>query len=358
MQKVKLGFLGCGFMGQLAHMINYSALDSCEIVAVTDVKQRQSAMVAEAYGIPKVYAGAGEMLADPAIDAVVAAQPFDNHVNVVRDVLNAGKHILTEKPLCVYPQNGKALVECAEKNNKIHMVANHKRSDLAIEYTHKLIQSWKQSGEMGKMRYIRITMPPGDWVAGAVGNRKPILSDEPNVEYVHEPIPAGFDPKLSKDYISFVNYYIHQVNMMRFLLGEDYKLTFADKSGVLLVTESFSGVGGIIEMAPYNTTDSWQESLIVCFEKGYIQVDLPAPLASQQAGKVTVFTDNGGGGNGGAGNGSGGIYSSPALPNVSAMRNQAINFIKAINGEIDPPCPSAEALKDLEFAVEYIQFNA
>ncbi|MCL2058280.1 MAG: Gfo/Idh/MocA family oxidoreductase [Oscillospiraceae bacterium] len=344
MDKIKIGFFGCGFMGQLAHMSNYAALDTCEIVGVTDVKQKQAALVAAAYGIPKVYASARDMLADPAIVAVVAAQPFTNHVNIVCDVLNAGKHLLTEKPLCVYPQNGHVLVECAKANGMIHMVANHKRSDPAVEYAMGAIKAWKASGEMGALKYIRITMPPGDWVAGAASRGRPIITDEPGAAFAPEPLPHGFEPALADAYVSFVNYYIHQVNLMRHLLGEDYRLTYADKSGVLLVAESESGVSGIIEMAPYSTSDSWQESALVCFEHGYISIDLPAPLASQQAGKVTVFTDVGGKGS----------YMSPTLPNISAMRNQAANFIRAINGEISPPCQSYEALKDLEIAMEYI----
>jgi len=223
-------------------------------------------------------------------------------------------------------------------------VANHKRSDPAVEYAMKTIGAWKASGEMGAMRYIRITMPPGDWVGGATGNRKPITTGEPYPAYTPEAVPDGFDPSLAADYISFVNYYIHQVNMMRHLLGEDYKLAYADNSGALLATESVSGVSGVIEMAPYNTSDSWHESALVCFEKGYVYITLPAPLASQQAGTVTVFTDNGGGG----------VYTSPALPNLSAMRNQAMNFVKAVKGEIPPPCPSSEAVKDLELAMDYI----
>ena len=344
MSKVKIGFLGCGFMGQLAHLQNYAALDSCEIVGVTDVKQEQAKKVAAAYLIPKVYCCAEEMLRDSEIEAVVASQSFSNHVNVVEEVLSAGKHILTEKPLCVYPQNGRRLVECAAKNKKIHMVANHKRSDPAAEYAVKVIKSWKASGEMGKMNYVRITMPPGDWISGANGVNLPISTSEEYAKFTPEQIPEGVDPSIDKDYVSFVNYYIHQVNMMRFLFGEDYGLSFADKSGVLLAVESRSGVSGIIEMATYSTTDSWQESAMVCFEKGYVFFTLPAPLASQRAGEVTVFTDNGGGG----------VFTSPALPNLCAMRNQSMNFIKAVKGEIDPPCPSSEAVKDLEFALDYI----
>jgi predicted dehydrogenase len=345
MTKVRLGFLGCGFMGQLAHLQNYAALDTCEVAGVTDVKQKQAELVAARYGVPKVYASAAELLADPSVDAVVASQPFDNHVNIVCGVLNAGKHILTEKPLCVFAENGNKLVECASKNKRIHMIANHKRSDPAVEYAMKTINGWKASGEMGKMRYVRLTMPPGDWIGGAAGANLPIRTDEPYAAYTPEAAPPGLSEADAKRHVAFVNYYIHQVNLMRHLLGEDYALAYAGKSGVLLATESVSGIAGVIEMSAFTTSDTWQETAMVCFEKGYINIRLFAPLASQRAGEVTVFTDNGGGG----------VFTSPALPNVSAMRNQAANFIKAVKGEIEPPCSSAEALKDLVFAAAYIQ---
>ena len=103
------------------------------------------------------------------------------------------------------------------------------------------------------------------------------------------------DEKTYKQYVSFVNYYIHQVNMMRHLLGEPYKVTYAEKSGVLLAVQSDSGVAGVIEMTPYRTTIDWEETLLVAFEKGYIQVRLPAPLANNRAGTVEVFTDPGNG---------------------------------------------------------------
>ena len=340
MGKTKLGFIGCGYMGQLAHMQNYAQVEDCEIVALADSKQAQAKRVAAAYGIPRVYADYNELLADPAIEAVVAAQPFTNHVNVVPDVLAAGKHIITEKPLCVYAENGAILAEAARKAGKIHMVGYHKRSDLATEYALQVIGEWRVSGAMGKMKYVRIIMPPGDWIGGS---KKPFSSDEPAHTFVPEAAPPYVDKDMAAAHISFVNYYIHQVNLLRFLLGEDYRLTFADRGGVLFVAESAGGVTGAIEMAPYSTTDDWQEQALVCFDKGFIRVDYPAPLASQQAGKVTVFDNSG----------AIGVATSPRLPNVHAMLNQARNFVKAVRGEKPAPCVSSEAVKDLEVAMDY-----
>ena len=45
------------------------------------------------------------------------------------------------------------------------MIAYHKRSDPATMFAKAEIDKLKQSGELGKLRYVRITMPPGDWIA-------------------------------------------------------------------------------------------------------------------------------------------------------------------------------------------------
>jgi predicted dehydrogenase len=305
---------------------------------------KQAELVAMRYGIKQVYSNAEDLLANTEIEAIVAAQSFLNHAAIVPGVLAAGKHILTEKPLCIFAENGRKLAEAARIAGKIHMVAYHKRSDPAIEYAKEVIARWNASGELGKLTYLRITMPPGDWISGA---DKPVKTDEAYGVNTPEASPDGIDDQSRSRLVNFVNYYIHQINLMRFLMGEDYRLTFADRAGVLLAAESVTGITGILEMAAYKTTDDWQESVLVCFEKGWIRVDLPAPLASQRAGKVTMFDNSS----------SLGVYTSPVLPNVCAMRNQAMNFIKAIAGEKPAPCISSEAVKDLEIAMDYIRMT-
>jgi len=341
MEKVKLGFIGCGFMGQLAHLKNYMILDDCEVVAVCDLKLKQARMVAARYGIPNAYDDARKILEDPAIDAVVAIQKFTNHVNLLPEILKAKKFLMTEKPLCVHPENGKRLAKCAADNGVKHFLAYHKRSDPATEYAKEIIGRWQATGEMGKMKYVRVTMPPGDWICGAKGA---VMSGEEGVPVNAEPPYEGVD-KLTHDRINwYVNYYIHQVNYMRHLLGEDYRLTFADPSRVMLAVESDSGVCGVLEMEPYKTTDDWQEKALVCFEKGWIEIELPAPLADYP-GKVTVFSNNE----------KQGFLATPRLPNTYAMRNQAANFVRAARGEQTCLCPSSDAVKDLQFSLDYIK---
>ena len=339
-RKVKIGFIGAGHMGQLAHLHNYAQLkEHCEIVSLCDVKINQAKILAERFEVPKVTADYRELLADKEIEAVICIQYFENHVVLVPEVLKAGKHVMTEKPLCVFPENGDKLVALAKEAGKLHMVGNHKRSDPATEYAMGIINKWKKSGEMGKMTYVRLSMPPGNWRKDC---DMPFMTDETPGHVPPEQAPEGMSDSTRNKTIWFVNYYIHQVNLMRFLLGEDYQLTYADKC--FFSAKSESGVNCILEMEQFNTSIDWQEHALVCFEKGWVRIDLAAPLAPI-SGTVTVYEDKG--------PDSG--YIMPVMPNVSAMRNQAKNFLLAVKGEKPAPCESSEAVKDLRIAGDYIR---
>jgi len=342
MKKLKIGFVGVGFMGQLAHLSNYSILnEECEIAAIAEPRKGLAEEVARRYGVKQVFHNHMDLINNCKVDAIVASQHYNNHINIIPDILNAKIPVFTEKPLCISVETGEKLVKYAEDNKTLHMVGYHKRSDPAVEYAKKLITEWKTTGEYGKMRMVRITMPPGDWIGGSPG---PISTNEPQPDTKGEGYPDYFDIKTADFYNAFVNYYIHQVNAMHFLLGEPYKVTFADKSCVLLVVESESGVCGTIEMNTYCNSIDWQEMFFVGFEKGYINVELPPPLASQQAGRVTVMRDNGR---------DIPTTTQPHMPRLSAMRNQAKNFLAAVRGERPAPCISKEALCDLGIAKDY-----
>lgn len=237
------------------------------------------------------------------------------------------------------------MLAALQRGGSWHLVGYHKRSDPATMYAKGEIERLKQSGELGALRYVRIIMPAGDYVAG--GFNELIRSDEPLPKTPSDPAPDDMDAATFKEYVAFVNYYIHQVNLLRHLLGEPYRVTYADPSGVLLAVRSESGVAGAIEMSPYTTTVDWQESALVAFEHGYVKLELPAPLALNRPGRVEILRD--------PGHGAAPETIIPQLPSVHAMRQQAINFIAAIKGEMIPICEAAEALEDLKAARDYIR---
>ena len=103
-------------------------------------------------------------------------------------------------------------------------------------------------------------------------------------------------------------------------------------------------VGGFRVVPSSNAVDI---DSLVAFQKGFLRLELPAPLAAHRAGRVEMYRDPGGGAMP--------EVRVPQLPWVHAMRQQAINFVRALKGEIPPMCDSAEALEDLKVAREYIR---
>ncbi|MCD6408596.1 Gfo/Idh/MocA family oxidoreductase [bacterium] len=323
-EKVKIVFVGVGSMGQCPHLKNYVLIDN---------------------GIPRVYNNFKEMFLKEKFDGIVASQPFTRHGVLIPELLKAKVPIFIEKPLASSVEIGEKIVKVMKESKTWIMVGYHKRSDPATIYVKEKIEKFKKTGEMGKMKYIRITIPPGDWIAGGFNDL--ITTDETLPPLEKDLPPSDMKEEIFKKYVDFVNYYIHQINLMRYLLGEPYVVKYAEPTGVLMGIESKSGIPGIIEMFPYTTSIDWQETATVFFEKGYIKLTLPAPLAINRPGKVEIFKD--------LGENSVPCTFIPQLPWVSAMYQQAVNFIKAIKNEIKPVCDVEEALEDLKIAKDYIR---
>jgi len=329
----------------MAHLRNYATLPECEVAALAEPRKRTAELVAARYGIDSVYDDHKQMIDNEKLDGIVAVQPFERHAELLPELYDAVGFIFTEKPLALSVDAGKRLLDAAEKKGCIHMVGYHKRSDPAVAYAKRLIEEWRGSGEAGPLKYVRITMPEGDWIQqGLTGLLD--AGDEVPQGIPLEGLPSDMDEETGRRYRSFVNYYIHQVNLMRYLMGEPYRVTYGESSGVVMAVESASGIAGIIEMNPYRTTVEWEESVLVAFEKAYIKIELCAPLAVNRTGRVEVYLDR---------DGEGDPYRKiPSLPWIDAMRQQAVNFVRVCRGEMDPPCDAREALEDLRVSRNYV----
>ena len=344
-KKLRIGFVGVGAMGQCAHLRNYVTLPDCEVVAIAELRPKTARAVAERYGVPKVYRDHEEMLAGEQLDAIVASQPFTRHGVLVPDLARAGLPIFTEKPLAGSVEVGERICAATAAGGARHMVGYHKRSDPATTCAKAEVDRLRETGELGPLKYVRILMPAGDWIAGGLDGL--IDAGDPTPDLAHDPPASDMDAETNRAYIDFVNYYIHQVNLMRHLLGEPYRVTYADPSGVMLAGRSDSGVACAIEMTPYRTTVDWQESVLVAFEKGYVKLELPAPLATHRPGAVEVLHDRG--------EGRAPEVRRPHLPWGHAMKQQAANFLAFARGDAPAPCDAVEALEDLQIARDYIR---
>jgi len=340
-EKIRLGFIGAGFMGQIAHMRNYARLkDECELVALAELRPELARKVADRYGIRKVYRHHHELLADGDVDAVVAIMGYRLHHTVVPDVLAAGKHLLTEKPAGCRASSVRAWKAIAEDKRVVYMVGYMKRWDLGTRYAADLVRGWRASGEYGKLTYLRCTMSGTDWTWNAEGSIGTAERPGDFAELPAEPCPEQFGPVEAAYYDMNINFYVHQVNLIRFLLGEDYRLEYTHPDSRVLVATSESGAGVTLEMGLSAIPQTWDEVYRISFEKADVELGIPAPLRDQQNGDVTVRRTTGRGYD----------VTRPNLPVPSwSFFEQAKGFLQAVRDGRPPFDSAGEAARDLEF---------
>lgn len=341
---MRLGFVGCGFMGQLAHLANYAKLPEVELAALADLRPNTATAVAKKFGIPRVYKSHGEMLQEAELDAVVAVMNFSLHHAVVPDILNAGLHVLTEKPAAVCSQTARRSAAIAAEKGLVYHLGYMKRCDQTSIRMRNLIREWKASGQQGKLQYLRVTMPPGDWLKGIEG---PIaMEEEVDVKLPDlESPPEWMTDELGGKYIAFINFYIHQVNLIRFLLDEDFDIDHVDTDERLLFARSSSGVTILLEMNTHTLQDDWMEEYVAHFERGKITMNLPAPMDRQTSGSLEIYRHCE----------TGSVVERPRVGGSWSMLEQAKCFVEEVRGMRENVSPAEEAVRDLLIAEAYIR---
>jgi predicted dehydrogenase len=128
MKKVRAAVIGVGYLGRF-HAQKYAQLEECELVAVVDERQEAREAVAAEVG-SRALAGYRELLGQ--VDAVSVVTPTAAHFAIAREFLEAGAHVLVEKPITETPQQARELIELAAKYGRILQVGHLERFNSAI----------------------------------------------------------------------------------------------------------------------------------------------------------------------------------------------------------------------------------
>jgi predicted dehydrogenase len=110
MTKLRAGVIGVGHLGQ-HHARLYASQPDCTLVGVTDQDPARAKMIADRHGVP-AFTAVGDLLHE--VDVVSVAVPTSAHYAVAKTCLQAGKHVLVEKPIAVEPVEAQELVALAK----------------------------------------------------------------------------------------------------------------------------------------------------------------------------------------------------------------------------------------------------
>ncbi|MEW9698800.1 Gfo/Idh/MocA family protein [Paenibacillus sp. SI8] len=143
---IRVGIIGSGNIGNV-HMEVLKQIPEAQIAAVTDVYAPLAEARAKEHGIEKVYATTDKLLADSTIDAVVIAVSNEWHAPIAVQALEAGKHVLLEKPMALNLESAKQIVEAERKAGKVLMIPHQLRFE-------SLSMQVKQQVEKGALGHI------------------------------------------------------------------------------------------------------------------------------------------------------------------------------------------------------------
>ncbi len=137
--KVNIGVLGCGPIAQAGHFESCTKARNARLYAICDVATDLRERMAATHIPDRAYADYAQMLADPALDAVIIATSDAFHVQASVMALEAGKHVLCEKPLAMGLADSLDLQRVVERTGRIFQVGHMKRYDIGLSEAKRFI---------------------------------------------------------------------------------------------------------------------------------------------------------------------------------------------------------------------------
>ncbi len=149
---VRVGVIGYGYWGPNL-VRNFSEAPGCEVAAVSDLSQDRLSTLKARYPAVRTTTDYQTLLADPATDLVIIATPVSTHFKLAMEALQAGKHVLVEKPMTTTSEESRKLIAEAEKRKKQLFVDHTFVYTGAVRKMAELVSS----GDLGEIYYFDST---------------------------------------------------------------------------------------------------------------------------------------------------------------------------------------------------------
>ena len=165
MTTFRVGVIGAGSIAR-AHLEAYAANPDVEIIAISDINAARARAVAQEFGASRSYADAHELLAQDDIDGVSVCTWNDSHATWTIAAVEAGKHVLVEKPIARTVAEATAIQDAVRRSDRVVQVGFVRRHSPNCQ----VLKSFIDAGQLGEMYYakaglIRRMGNPGGWFA-------------------------------------------------------------------------------------------------------------------------------------------------------------------------------------------------
>ncbi len=287
---IGLGFIGAGFMGQLAHLHSYAGLADCRVLALAEIRPRLRALVAKRYEIPRAYPSHVELLEQESeLQGVIAVTRRNMTGPVALNCLNAGLSVLTEKPMASTYEQCKRLVDAAAAQGVVYEVGYNKRHDEGVQEAKRILDELVRTAELGDIIYARAHRYSG---TGYCNMQAEIQTDEPYSEALEEwpGAPEWIVDEWKGDYHRYLNTFSHNINLLRYFLGSTPRVDYTSLRGVggQVVILDFGGFKALVETKNYQD-HGWDEVTEIYFENGCLSIETPPQLLQNVPARIKLY---------------------------------------------------------------------
>ncbi|MAH97752.1 MAG: oxidoreductase [Euryarchaeota archaeon] len=277
MKKLKLAFIGAGFNGQIGHLKSFSKIKKCEFVALAEDREKLRSLIKKKYKFKKVYKTHQELLKkEKELDGVIIVTKRNMTAPIAHDCIKKNINVFTEKPMASTYKQAKKLVKLSRDKKVLYKIGYNKIFDPVVWKAKDLFNSQKITKDLG-----RIIMVKSHRLSGSGYPKKPNYIDTKEKNTKSEPswpsAPSWMKKKYFKDYEKYINLYSHNINMIRFFLGDQLTVKSANLndnyiSSVLL---NYKKSIPVLLTTGFFTKEGWDDYLQIFYEKGYLKINFP-----------------------------------------------------------------------------------
>ena len=310
---LKIGVIGTGSMGK-NHARVCSELENVELVGIADVDKKAAEGIAERFMV-KPFFDYRELSSE--IDAAIVATPTVTHHKIAMDLLNDGKHVLAEKPICDSVEKAAELVKKAEIDDLVLAVGHIERHNPAVRF----VKNSLEDGKFGELVTI---------VSKRVSNLPGRIRD----------VGVIFD------------FGVHDIDIMRYLAGEvksvyakagrfNKNIDYEDHANIILNFEN--GICGIVEVN-WLTPMKIRKIFLTC-SQSFVEADYISQSVTTSSSSFNQINEMN-------------LYHAPIQYNINEvalekrepLRNEIEDFINSIEQGKKPLATGEDGLMALKIA--------
>jgi predicted dehydrogenase len=260
-KRLRIGVLGAGQIAQAAHFESCAKARNADLTAICDVADDLRERMAVMHGAEKTYADFDRMLADPGIDAVIIATADAFHVPASIRALEAGKHVLCEKPIGLTVEEVETLKGLVVKSGKVLQVGHMKRFDAGLQAAKSFIDT-----EMGDLVALKAWYCDSTHRYPMTDAVQPLVVTSASARK-----PAG-NPKADLKRYYMLAHGCHLIDMARYFAGDitAVRARLSDRAGMycwFVDVEFASGALGHLDLTVAVRMD-WHEGFQIYGKNG------------------------------------------------------------------------------------------